>query len=942
MLPALLALFAQPAAAPIRLDVVADTSIAAHPSEVTFNLGASSRIRVKGIQHFMLMEFDLTSVAGMTVSRAVLHVRNAGDQLWLRTVGLSTISADWQEGTGTGQAVPGAVCFAFAAFPDKLWAGPQSDFTDVTFGQGDTLAAYTDIRQAADGWLEVDVPPELVQAMICGDSYGLVLSDEKGQTMANNDLFSREQSASKPYLTVEAERIDEQPPDPPGDLEVLEPEPWHIDSGVLPLSFRAPKDEGPTGKAFSYEGELVAADGATTATPRWAIPHALAPGTPQRIVLWDLPPVTPYTIRLRAVDGAGNRSAWATVSGTSSPALSLPVLSTVETAPAPRPLTPTGAVWAAPAWAKISPISGSVLEDGPEQYQGTWMGKQVRPETRYARNRVDLATCRKQFASFQLIVSRPADTAEVTVKLAPFRCAEGKTLGPGDVELFREWYVKDGDLWYPEVAVPLRGPLAIPDPENPVTGIVEQQNQAVWVDLYVPADAAAGEHTSQAMVTVGRDTYEVPITLRVASVTLRDELNFNVDLNGYGPVGGAFGIDDGSAEYRAIEREYHRMAHRHRATLDLLGYSHSGRVSTNYAPPVTGRGDQVRITDWSAWDEQFGPYLSGEAFRDLPRAGVPVHNMYLWMHENWPQPIAEHYDAPQVSPEYPLMIAEHAMRAKPIEQAFDADFATGFRAAARQIAEHFAERGWTRTDFQFYLNNKNHYKDPKQGGRGTSWWLLDEPNYRDDWLALEYFGRLYKEGAGGIAGPRMIFREDISRPQWQREWLRDTIDLMVVSSVLYEKNRRCLTMQRDSDCTLWLYGEGNPIRDSNTVAVLWPLRAYLAGADAVVPWNTIGDDGDYSEPDPTAILYPGKRFGIQGPVASLRLKAWRDGAQVVELLDLLANRRGWSRETAARAIALMLGVKLTDSQIALEPWKVTEGLTILDMERLEQRVLREL
>ena len=941
----------------LRLEVTADTSIAAYESETTLNLGGSSHIRIKGIQHFMLMKLDLAPVAGRTVSRALLHVRSASQKLWLKTVGLSTISADWEEGDGAGQPVPGAVCFAFAAFPDKLWAGPQSDFTDVTFGIGNTLVAYTDIREVGDGWLEVDIPPELVQALICGDSYGLVLSDEKGQTMANNDVYSREQSASQPYLTVEAARLDSQPPEPPADLKV-EPAPEfaHLGSGALRLSFHGPKDDGPTGRAFTYEGELIAARGAARPIPRWAIPHAAQPGQAQEITLSDLPPGATCSVRLRAVDGAGNRSGEAAASGSASPALAAPVLSGPAKGVAEKAVPASVGVWAAPAEVKVSPISGGVLEDGRESYLGTWMGRQLLTDTRYCLRDVRLAVCRKQFASFQLIIEPRTRPAEATVQIAPFRFAQGKTLSPSDVELFREWYVRDGDLWYPEVAIPLTGPVKVPSSDNPVTGVVEQQNQAVWVDLFIPADAAVGEHTSEAEVVIGQETYRLPITLRVSAPTLPDELGFNLDLNGYDTVGGPFGVSDASPEYRALEREYHRLAHRHRATLDLLGYSHSGRLSTNYAPPVAGHGDQLRITDWSSWDEQFGPYLSGEAFRDLPRGPVPLHNMYLWLHESWPEPIAEHYAAPPVSADFPLMIAEHAMLAKPIEQALDADFAAGFRAAVHQIAEHFAERGWTRTQFQCYLNNKNYYKDPKQGGRGTSWWLLDEPNYRDDWLALEYFGRLLKNGDGGNfrrrpsfgpsseipSVPVLSFREDISRPQWQRTWLRGIVDLMVLSSTLFEKNRRCLAIQRETGCTLWNYGEGNRISDSNLTAVLWPLRAYLAGADAIVPWNTIGDDGDYNEPDPTAILYPGRRFGLSGPIASLRLKAWRDGAQLVEPLTLLARKRGWNREQTAKAIAEMVGSKLTDEEIALEPWRVAEGVSLADVERLRNRTVDEL
>lgn len=902
----------------LMLDVIADTSIAAHESEVEHNLGGSSRIRIKGIQHFMLVKFDLEPVRAMKIERAVLRVRPASEQLWLRTVGLSTISSDWQEGTGTGQPVEGACCFAYAAFPNQLWAGPQSDFTDVTFGMGNTLVHYTDIRAGDDGWLEIDVPPELVQAMVCGDSYGLVLSDEKGQTMANNDVFSREQTTSRPYMVVDASPGDTTPPHPP-PIVAVEPAPElaHLNSGGLRIRMTAPE------RAFTYEGHLEMANGERK-LPRYLIPHA-KPGSEQVIEVADLPPSAECTVVLRAVDEFGNRSDAARARGRTSAALAWP---DVRAGHSEQVGPAQSEVFACPSTVKVNPQTYGVLEEG--SYAS------ASPGSPYCWNHVELTSAQGGFVAFQVVMPIPGEPTTAKVRVSEFECDKGKTLRVSDVELFRVWYVKDGDHYYPEVAIPTDGDIALPPRDN---AIPNQINQAVWVDLYVPKDAAAGEHRAQIEINIGGRSYSLPVALTVFAHTYPDELNFNLDLNGYGPVGRHFGVDDATAEYRAIEREYHRLAHKHRATLDLLGYSHSGNVSPNYAPPVEENGAATRITDWTTWDEQFGPYLSGEAFADLPRAGVPLHNMYLWLHEAWPARPEKHYDAPQVSADYPLMIAEHAMHAKPVEQAFSEAYKQAFRAAARQIAQHFAQQGWTRTEFQCYLNNKHYYKDPKQGGRGTSWWLLDEPMFRDDWLALEFFANLFKQGVAGVEGPRMIFREDLSRPQWQRDWLRDQVDLMVISGELFRKNRRCLQMQRESGATIWNYGEGNPIRSSNLEAAEWVLRAYLAGADAIVPWLTIGSDASFEQAEPTAILYPGKRFGINGPVASLRLKVWREAAQDVELLMALGKRYGWNKEQLAAAIAAMRGLEIKADDLALEPWRAVEGLMAEELLRVRTQML---
>src|SRR5437763_13517811 len=117
------------------------------------------------------------------------------------------------------------------------------------------------------------------------------------------------------------------------------------------------------------------------------------------------------------------------------------------------------------------------------------------------------------------------------------------------------------------------------------------------------------------------------------------------------------------------------MAHANRATLAPLGYSHSGRISTNFAPPLEGDGATMRVSDWSSWDAQFGPYLDGSAFKGLPRDGVPIAHFYLPLHEAWPSDIRKHYHYTPTVLDYPGIIVEHAMRAPTIEQAMDQDLA---------------------------------------------------------------------------------------------------------------------------------------------------------------------------------------------------------------------------------------------------------------------------
>ena len=761
----------------LRLPVIADTSLQAHPSEINCNSGGSPIIRVKGNEHYMLIKFDLHTLAGRAVGQATLHLHDAHPNM-LRTVGLSTITADWDEGTGTGGAATDGCTFLRAA-PGRLWAGPGSDILDVALTHGGSRVWYTDIRAEAGGWFAVDVPPELVALMAAGLSHGLCLSDEKGQTMANNDVHSREQNAFAPYMVVEAD------------------------------------------------------DAAVTLQPA---------------------PVTPTAAR---------------------PAKSLP-------APLPRLAEDTGTgqeptvvnglrVWAAPAECKVSPITGAALEEaGPagayRRCNPVWDGATVR-----------VAGARGEVVALQVVV----ESAGRTLPTVSLTC-QGE---PAPVGVYRDWYVNDGGL-YAEYLAPLTATQAIPN----------QRCQSYTIVWEVPRDAKPGAHDCQVGLRAEDGTsLRIPVRLQVRDFEIPAKVSFELSLNSYGPVGDNRWWRD----YLTLERRYYAAAHALRGTLVSLGYSHSGITYRGYAPEIAGEGKDTKVVDWTDYDQHWGPYLDGSAFTTGVRAGVPISHLYLPLHEAWPTPMTGHYSAGNDIRKYPDNIIAHAMTAPPIEQAFDQASRDAFIAVTRQFVEHFKVRGWVNTEVQCYQNDKYYYKDERSNFRGTSWWLLDEPMHRDDWLALRYFGGLFRQGKGDASS--FIFRADVSRPQLQRDWLDGCVDLMCVAGELFTHPQHCRHF-RDMGVKLWHYGEANAISASNLNAVAWALKAYCGGADGIVPWNSIGGDGALDTPTPTALLVPGTRFGQPGSVVSLRLLALCRGAQDVEYLNLLARKRRYDRDQMARPV----------------------------------------
>jgi len=215
------------------------------------------------------------------------------------------------------------------------------------------------------------------------------------------------------------------------------------------------------------------------------------------------------------------------------------------------------------------------------------------------------------------------------------------------------------------------------------------------------------------------------------------------------------------------------------------------------------------------------------------------------------------------------------------------------------------ERKWLRTQYQVVFNDKYFYKDPalSPGARGVSWWLLDEPNHRDDYRALSFFAWLAKLGLAKYPDVPMIVRADISYVDYMRDLLSGELDLNCTSQHFFTKNRFLLDHRDRFGKVYWNYASTNHPRETNVGMRAWCWRAWTAGADGIVPWNTVRGMEAWDRAEPLTVFYVGKKFGVDKPFDCLRLKAFRRGEQDVEYLMMLARKHGWDREAVSRAVA---------------------------------------
>jgi hypothetical protein len=388
-------------------------------------------------------------------------------------------------------------------------------------------------------------------------------------------------------------------------------------------------------------------------------------------------------------------------------------------------------------------------------------------------------------------------------------------------------------------------------------------SDGAFVEIYVPKDALAGRHTGTLRVG-GRD---VPFAVTVWNFTLPDRLSFIPQMNCYG-------LPD-------HERDYYRLAHEHRTTLNRLPYGWTGKLKS--APPRRADG----AWDWSAWDAEFAPLLDGSAFADLPRGAVPVEAFYLPLNENWPMDHEKHFRGGYW-----------------IESAYDDDYWGEFREAAGKFAEHFAAKKWKEPMFEFYLNNKVFFKRDRWDASSAAW-ILDEPVNTQDFWALRRFGIEFWRGVAAHPSAHLVFRADISRPEWQRDLLDGVTSVEVVSAALRTYRDRVIGRAEKFGNLVYMYGSANRIGTPNVMPAAWCVETWALGADGVVPWQTIGKAEAWKTPDQLSLFYPTP----DGPVPSLRLKSFRSGQQLVEYLTMFTALSGQSRAAVGAAVLAEPGLR---------------------------------
>jgi hypothetical protein len=490
-------------------------------------------------------------------------------------------------------------------------------------------------------------------------------------------------------------------------------------------------------------------------------------------------------------------------------------------------------------------------------------------------NPIRIRGARNETIAFQLVINGGKEgLLEVTVIPSDLRHSNSAdSIAVNKFSLFLEWYtisrIKKNSKelkYFPDALIPFYDPYS---QEHKIVAaffdIKPKENQPVWVDLYIPKDASAGQYAGTLeVVSNGRTIQVIKLLVDVLPFTIPDERHITVYSEMYGiekeiPQGTA------PADKWEILKEYWIMARQHRFDINSTGYELDPSASSRWNEDGSSRVDQ---NAWSYYDEYMGQVITGEIFPDK----LPPN---VW---RLPFPEAKTTSLWQINCKY--------LKRESWDKSggcYGKDYAyweNKITSLAKNIEEHFLEKE---------LNGEW----PKDTLAKSFVYIIDEPKqngyhypYVKDYSSLIH-----------MAAPNIKFM----LTEQPEEPLFGYVDIWAPTPSTLVPQRIKEAHKRGEK--VWFYQSvepyiGSALLTADAISLrMWAWTAQKHEVDGVFLWacNYWSSSNPYLDPQvyeygkPTGnwgdgyIFYPGRMLPtigfpeIKGPVSSIRMKMWRRG-----------------------------------------------------------------
>lgn len=557
---------------------------------------------------------------------------------------------------------------------------------------------------------------------------------------------------------------------------------------------------------------------------------------------------------------------------------------------------------------------------------GAFRGKNVHWDA--AASTVRLYGAKNEEVAVQLVIPRKGEG---------FSCRlEGLEGIPADRVTFSvvAW-VKTGGAHVPELVIPLDGSfkgMKSFDVPFKVQGLPAPGNKVgvVLMEVWIPKNARAGEKRGVVSVLKGDEVVsKLNVSLTVFDFAIPDVPAYRLDLLSYSSPLSALGMDarmrGGDADLKtppeaiALEQSIYKLTLDNRAFLNILPY-HSQRGSPRYAYPVIGKGASAKISSFKGFDERFGPILDGKT----NKYGEPPAAFTLAFNINYPYGMMSN-----PGQQFDFTPFKTSVPDGPGKDPRLKEYEETWRAVAQQYVDHFAEKGWKKTLFEVYFNQK-----PNRARNRTPW-KLDEPTSGPDYKGLHYLFKVAKWAFAGAEkkGVKIVTRIDIGHWECDRfltpegkptkgykgkrynrdnaaSFLKTTVDRWVVG-VTHSEGAQHLIKDYVTEKVLFdQYGtSGYSSRDlavhSGAFAGIAWKHAFM-GVQGRVLYKVDIRRGDPNGPGDHCCLYNGTPAGFKGVLCSRRLKLWRDSTNAYDYI-MLARKKDQTAADALLAKVVKMG-----------------------------------
>lgn len=532
---------------------------------------------------------------------------------------------------------------------------------------------------------------------------------------------------------------------------------------------------------------------------------------------------------------------------------------------------------------KAEPVFPQVWATGPSDRVGAM--EPPRDETScysLSENLIRLVGAVNETIGFECVLSaigRPAAAVEIDVDdfvaataTIPKQSVRLYRHWPVTIERFPNWFLRTQGLReprsFPDVLVPLDGGGGGPGLAAEPQAVVGGTNLTIYIEVRVPKDAlpetyrssvvlkdSLGHERRTAIELVVRDVFlspedAIPIPARVqlspliAALTDLDPRNIQAALT-----------DD--------------RARQEIARVFALLHDHGLSPYTDEVRPRVSLGASGEIVlDWDLYDDFCGPLIDGTAYEDKRPA------------QAWPMPIDIHQPDP----------AQYEGVSSPA-------YAAALQDYVSQVRSHFDSMGWMAKSFIDF----------------------DFPDtFNPSSAEYEQFRKLVAT-ARGIDPKMAILSRLIPQPMGPFGWFEhrhEDLDgeVDIWSTPARYEHAATLARLRGRGARTWFSPDRPPFSGSLAVeaplvqARSLPWQAFLRGQEAIAisratDWPAAAFDEpirDRSVPSDAWLAYPGKPFGADGPLPSVRLKQLQAGIQEYQYLRLL-DRNG--RGETARLLA---------------------------------------